>query len=177
MELGVFMRHLVAIAMLGTALVAYSQNAPFTIALSAAKSKVDVGGPVDLRVVMTNTSDHDVDCTTNGSNALDRSYEYEVTDENGRPVRKIEKEHHGGSSIWPCIVKPGQSDGPSGGRISVLYDFSRPGLYTIQVSRKVWGDEDRPGTFGKGNDHAPVVKSNIITVTVVGPTAATPQPK
>lgn len=171
------MRILLAIAMFGTTIMAYSQTAPFMLVLSAAKSVVQSGDPVDLRVVMINTSDHDVDCTTNGSNALDLSYEYEVGAEKGHPVRKIEKEHHGGSSILPCVLKPGQSDTPSGGRISVLSDFSRAGVYTIQVSRNVWGDENRPGTFGRGNDRPSIVKSNTITVTVVGPTATAPEPK
>ena len=163
------MRILLAIAIFGTAVTAYSQASPFTIVISAAKSQVTAGDPVDLKVVMTNTSDHDVDCTTNGSNALDRSYEYEVKDEKGQPVRKIEKEHHGGSSIWPCVLKPGQTDTPSGGRISVLYDFSRPGKYTIQVSRRVWGDENRPGTYEKGSGQTGILKSITITVTVVAP--------
>jgi hypothetical protein len=148
--------------------VAYAQARPFTLVLSTANHEVKVGDPVDIRVVMTNISNHDVDCTTNGSNALDRSYEYKVRNERGQRVRRIEKEYHGGSSIWPCILKPGQSDTPSGGRISVLYDFSRPGSYDIQVSRRVLGDDARPGTFGKGSDHMPIVESNTITVTVVG---------
>jgi hypothetical protein len=159
--------------MLGTAFMAYAQTAPFTLTLGAARYEVKVGDPVDISVVMTNTSDHDVDCTTVSSNALDRSYEYDVRNEQGQRVKKIEKEHHGGSSIWPCVLKPGQTDTPSGGRISVLYDFSRPGKYTIQVFRSVFGDQGRPRTFGKGSDHAPVVASNTITVTVnraeVGP--------
>ena len=154
--------------MLGTAVLAYSQTAPFKIALSAAKSRVTAGDPVNLVVVMTNTSDHDVDCTYNYSNALDRNYVYEVTDEKRQPVHTIEKKFHGGSDIWPCILKPGQSTQTGGGQISVLYDFSRPGKYTIQVSRKVWGDENRPGTYGKGSGQPGIVKSNTITVTVVG---------
>ena len=88
-------RNLLVLVLLATAVIALSQTAPFTIALSAAKSQVKAGEPVDLIVVMTNISDHEVDCTSNGSNALDRNYEYDVTDENGQPVRRIEKEHHG----------------------------------------------------------------------------------
>lgn len=83
------MRNLFVLVLLGTAIVTHSQTAPFSIALSAAKSQVKAGEPVDLIVVMTNISDHEVNCTSNGSNALDRNYEYHVTDENGQPVRKI----------------------------------------------------------------------------------------
>jgi hypothetical protein len=177
MELGVFMRILRAIAIFGTAVVAYSQTAPFTIVLSAAKSQIRAGDPVDLVIIMTNTSDHDVDCTYNYSNALDRNYVYDVTDEKGQPVQTIEKKHHGGSDILPCILKPGQSTQTGGGRISVLYDFSHLGKYNIEVSRRVWGDENRPGTYGKGSGQPGIVKSSTITVTVVGPAATAPEPK
>ncbi len=170
------MRNLIAFALLGTAMLAHSQTAPFTIALSADRNKVVSGDPVDLIVVMTNTSNHDVDCTVNASNALDRNYVYDVTDEDGQAVPKIEKPYHGGSSVWPCILKPGQSDTPGGGRISVLYDFRHPGKYTIQVSRGLWGNENRPETAGTGKEHQPFVKSNTIVVTVLPkPEAAEPK--
>jgi hypothetical protein len=146
------MRNLLALTLLGTAMMAYSQTAPFSIDLKADKYQVVAGGPVDLIVVMTNKSDHEVDCTSNYSNALDRDYVYAVTDEEGRPVPKIEKKYHGGSDTAPCILRSGQSDTPGGGRIGVLYDFSRPGKHTIQVSRGIWGDQNRPGTAGTGAD-------------------------
>lgn len=158
-------RNLFAFVLLGTAVMAFPQTAPFTVALSATKSQIKAGEPVDLIVVMTNISDHEVDCTSNGSNALDRNYEYDVTDEKGQPVRKIEKEPHGGSSIWPCVIHPRQTALAAGGRISVLFDFSHPGKYTIQVSRGVWGDENRPGTF-ESSGYKYFVKSNTIAVTV-----------
>jgi hypothetical protein len=170
------------LSMLAIAGIAYAQatQQPFSITISVEKSQIKVGDPVDLKVVMTNTSDHDVDCTVNGSNALDRNYLYDVVDEDGRPVPKIEKKYHGGSSVWPCILKPGQTDTPSGGRISVLYDFSRPGKYTIQVSRPVWGDDQRPGTVGTVQNNQADIKSNTITITVLAkdakPTTDEPTP-
>jgi hypothetical protein len=105
---------------------------PFTLTIRAEKQQVKAGDPVDIDVVMTNTSDHDVDCTTVSSNGLDRNYQYDVVDEGGQHVPEIEKKHHGGSSFWPCILEPGKTDTPSGGRISILYDLSRPGKYSIQ---------------------------------------------
>ena len=160
------MRILLALATIAVAQMACAQTTPFTVSVSAAKSQIVAGDPVDLVVIMTNTSDHDVDCTYSYSNALDRNYLYAVTDQNGQPVRRIEKEHHGGSDVWPCILKPGQSTRTGGGRISVLYDFSRPGKYSIQVSRAVWGAESRPGTIGKGGNHPRLIKSKPIVVTV-----------
>ncbi len=163
------MRILLGLAMLGAVGIAYCQTSqqPFAITISADTPKVTKGDPVLLNIVMTNTSDHDVDCTGNPSNALDRNFTYEVTDEDGRPVPKIEKKYHGGASIWRCTIKPGETANAAGGLISVLYDFSRPGKYTIQVSRPVWGDDQRPGTVGTVQNNQPDVKSNIITVIVV----------
>ncbi|MGA3045034.1 MAG: hypothetical protein ABSD67_00300 [Terracidiphilus sp.] len=140
---------------------------PFTLTIRAEKQQVKAGDPVDIDVVMTNTSDHDVDCTTVSSNGLDRNYQYDVVDEGGQHVPEIEKKHHGGSSFWPCILEPGKTDTPSGGRISILYDLSRPGKYSIQVSRAVWGDNNRPGSEGKGDNKQAPIKSNIITITVL----------
>jgi hypothetical protein len=148
-------------------LVAQGQSVPFFIQLSAETPVVHSGEPVYLSVTMTNNSSHEVDCTVNASNALDRNYIYDVRDEDGNEVAKIEKKYHGGSSLWPCILKPGETDSPGGGRISVLYDFSRPGKYRIQVSRSEWGDENRPESAGTGKADQGVVKSNIITVTVL----------
>ncbi|MGA3081093.1 MAG: hypothetical protein ABSD44_06890 [Terracidiphilus sp.] len=162
------MRILLGLLVLGASGVAFSQTSqqPFTITLSTDKPQVNTGDGVLLNIVMTNTSEHDEDCTSNWSNALDRNYKYDVFDEYGQ-VPKIEKEYHGGFRLSPCIIKPGETSSPSGGLISVLYDFSRPGKHTIQVSRGVWGDHNRPGTAGTGDDNQAEVKSNTITITVL----------
>ena len=175
------MRILFGLLILGVTGIAYSQASqqPFTITISADKSQVKSGDDVGIDVVMTNISDHDVDCTSNGRNALDRNYRYEVFDKQG-PVPKIKRKYPEigeTGSIFPCIIKPGESAHAAGGLISALYDFSRPGKYTIQVSRPVWGDDQRPGTAGTaGHDNQADVRSNIITVTVVGPEASVAEP-
>jgi len=145
---------------------AANAKAPLTITVRAVRAEVEAGQPVDLDVVMTNTSDHDVDCTRAPSNALDRNFAYIVTDAAGGTVRKIAKKYPeiGETfSSWPCVLKPGQSANAAGGRISNVYDFSRPGEYSIQVARFVAGDPR--GTM---------VKSNTITVTVL-PAKVAPQ--
>jgi len=58
---------------------------PFTITISADRPQIRAGDPVDLTIEMTNTSDHNVDCTKDWWNALDRNYRYEVLDESGHP--------------------------------------------------------------------------------------------
>lgn len=167
------MRFMFGILALGATVIAYPQESrqPFTITISTEKPQVKSGDPIYIDVVMTNSSDHDVDCTGNGVNALDRNYQYEVIDQQG-PVPKIGRKHPEigeSGSAWPCVIKPGGTAHAAGGLISILYDFHRPGKYTIQVSRPVWGDDQRPGTAGKVENHEPKVVSNTITITVVGP--------
>jgi len=175
------MRILLGIMMLGAAGIAYTQTAqqPFTITVSTNKPEVKSGDPVYIDVIMTNTSDHDVDCTIYSINALDRNYRYDVIDEQG-PLPKIRRKYpeigETGSS-WPCILKPSESSRPTGGLISILYDFHRPGKYSIQVSRPIWGDDQRPGTAGKVENNEPEVKSNVITITVVGPEMPPDEPR
>lgn len=163
------MRIMFGLLMLGIAGIAYSQTSqqPFAITISTDKPQVKQGDIVLINITMKNTSDHDVDCTGNPSNALDRNFVYDVVDEDGRPVPIIEKKYHGGSSIWLCTIKPGETSHSAGGLISRLFDFSRPGKYTIQVSRPIWGDDQRPGTDGMVQNNTPVVKSNTITITVL----------
>jgi hypothetical protein len=171
---GRLMRNLLVLFVIGISGAAYSQTArqPFTITLSTDMPTIKAGEPVYVDVVMRNTSDHDVDCTTWQNNALDKNYQYDVTFEDGKPARNIDK-HTTSSSTWPCILKPGKSDTPSGGMLSTIFDFSRPGKYTIQVTRKIWGDENRPET-SHSDYHQPDVKSNTIVITVVP--AADPPP-
>jgi hypothetical protein len=89
---------------------------------------------------------------------LDRAYEYDVRDDGGnlvpKAVRSAPEEGNGWSGI-PRAIKPGETCEARGGSIDHLYDMTRPGKYTIQVSRRISNDP-KDG----------VVKSNIITVTV-----------
>jgi hypothetical protein len=86
---------------------------------------------------------------------VEGGYQYEVRDEQGAMAAKV-AEHNppmgGVGSSTRGILKPGDSIG-SGTQISDVYQFDRPGKYTIQVSRKL------PGM--------PLVQSNIITITVL----------
>jgi hypothetical protein len=152
---------------------AYAQTTsqPFTLTLSTFRPEFRAGQQVLVHVVMTNTSQHDVDCTSWFRNGLDRNYIYDVTYEDGKPAKDVDK-HWKDSESSRCVLKPGESDVGSGGVISRIFDMSRPGRYTVQVTRHIWGDENRPETIGSdwndfGRYHQPDVKSNIITITVL----------
>jgi hypothetical protein len=134
-------------------------HAPFSITISTESAEVKAGSGVHLKIQMTNTSDHDVNCSGSPSNGLDRAYRYDVRDEDGKPAAKIARKHPeiGESfSFWPCSIKPGQTASAAGGLITVLYDLTRPGRYTIQVSRPISDQDPKSG----------VVYSNKIIVTV-----------
>jgi hypothetical protein len=176
------MRILIGLLMLGSAGIVYSQTSqePFSITIRTEKPKVRAGDPVYIDVSMKNISDHDVDCTINAGNALDNNYRYDIIDETGQTIPKTPKKHPeigDDSSIWPCIIKPGETSPKTGGLVSILYDLTRPGKYTVQVSRGVWGDGNRPGTAGRGDNNQPVVKSNTITITVLPPDPPADEPK
>jgi hypothetical protein len=108
---------------------------------------------------MKNISDHEVDCGGAPSNGLDRRYAYDVVGPDGQPAPKVVRNHPEigeTGSIWRCVIKPGETATAAGGRISQLYDFSRPGKYSIQVRRHA--------AFDARSD---VIKSNTLVITVV----------
>ena len=135
--------------------VAIAQTAkdPFSITISADKPTVVAGSRVYIRIKLTNMSDHVVDCSSAMVGAFDRRYLYDVLDENGKSMIKtdIDPERY-----QFCNLDPGESTGNGERLIRWLYDFTKPGTYTVQLSRFI-GNDEKQGT----------VKSNTITITVV----------
>lgn len=130
---------------------------PFSLAISPLKSTVAPGADVWVKVTITNTSSHDIDCTANFVNGTDRSYHYDVWDSQLKSKRKLNMHPESVSgSIQMCTLAPGQSV-THDTRISWLNDFSQPGKYTIQLSRNV-----------SSNDHDGSVKSNKVEIVVTG---------
>lgn len=121
---------------------------------------VKAGEDVGVNITKTVTSKHEVDCSIAWSNlsGLDEKYQYDVRDSSGNPVGKHTTTqplpYMSGLSSGVC--KPGEAPGNSGNNtITRLYDLSRPGKYTIQVSQPT-----------SNNPADGAVKSNTITVTV-----------
>lgn len=149
------MRAMVVFVMFVVVSVSCAQTSkqPFTLTLSSEQSQFKMGQPVAVHIKMTNTSHSNIDCTYYYVNALDRNFEYEVTYE-GKPEQKLPQRHEL-SNRYDCVLHPGEAS-DSGGLISTLYDFSRPGRYTIQAKRYL----------GAGSPN-PLIKSNIIAITVL----------
>jgi len=120
---------------------------------------VKPGTEVGINITKRNTSKHEIDCSGSWSNitGLDEKYRYDVRDGSGNPVGKHTIEHPIPFMRGPnnSTCKPGGSGGSGANTITRLYDLSRPGDYTIQVSQPI-SDHPEDG----------VVKSNTITVTV-----------
>jgi hypothetical protein len=139
---------------------------PFSIKINAGHSHVKVGDPVYVDIEMRNTSDHEIDCTAmTGNNGIDRNFQYEILDDNGDPAPKIAAGKTFPEAI-PCTLKP-ENNYSTGGEISRIFDFSRPGKYTIQLSRPIWGNDQIPETGRTVQNGQTVVKSNKITITVL----------
>ena len=139
----------------GLAGSALGQTAPFTLKISPVAEKVKVGRDVFINITLTNTSDHPLDLSTYVVGSTDMSYNYDVRMQDGSPAPKRDMNFPYPGSFSGVTLAPGEKT--SGENfISWLVDFSKPGKYTIQISRAI---------SGKPSDG--VVKSNTITMEVI----------
>lgn len=149
---------------------AQTAKPPFTVTISAEvpaeKTGPDTyslkaGSEVYIHVHLVNISNHnlspgdDADSRTN----IDFYHQYDIRDSAGHLVQKKKFTHPDIGSTghgWAArILKPGGSTDVLTDRITGLYELTRPGTYTIQLSRAVTGN------FKDG-----AVRSNKITVTL-----------
>ena len=144
-----------------------SAKPSFSLALSAPKTEVVLGGEVWIEIRQTNLSDQNISCSAHVGSGVNYSFGYDVRDQHGIAAAKVVRPHPELSesySFRPCDLRPGQSK-TANTLLSRLYQFDQPGEYTIQVSRP--DSRNRRGAD---------VKSNTITVTVL-PADAQPQAK
>jgi hypothetical protein len=154
---------LLVIAFCGGAAIASNsgKRVPFTLHISTDKPTVSAGSEVWIKVEITNTSDHWENFPAGavtyfgkgGTAEVDANFTYEVRDGSGRlapaavPSRSIAdaRADHGGIGPGETLTRDL--------RISDERDLSRPGQYTVKLSRKI------PGQKG-------IVESNTVTITV-----------
>lgn len=158
------------IAIFGPALCqTQSAKEPFSLTLSALTPTVEAGQRIELKVVMKNLTNHDLEYQYEIRNYLDRSNDYDVWDASGKKLEPIKKKYPQIGDTFepfpPHIVKPGETE-TSGITITLLYDLTPPGTYTVQAWRKISGEAS-----------AGVVHSNKIAVSVAGPLVPPPTPR
>jgi hypothetical protein len=150
--------------------ISTTANAPlFSVTLGAPKDPLKSGAKLILRVTVTNTSDHNIAFkrTNNPVSNEEFRYQIEVRDADGRPaqpsaqVRALEGqvteiEDLDNHAYW---LKPGESYSDDL-EITKLYDLSRPGKYTVSVSKDLLTRQyPVPPEY--------VAKSDLVTITVV----------
>lgn len=129
---------------------------PFTITITVPETEIKAGAEIELKVLMTNTSRHDVPeraiVVANGWGDL--SYKYDCNDASGKSVAR-EVSMDGLVSIGSIpALKSGKSRETSV-LLNSVCDVSQPGKYEIQLSRTEPSDPDHR-----------IVKSNKIILTV-----------
>ncbi len=143
-----------------------SVGQPFTIKIRPLKAAIDHPNFVVIEIVLTNTSADDINGGSAYDGSIDAAYSYEVWDQYGNPApRKSTSGPPYRPAMMMRTLKPGES-ATENSNVARWVDFSQPGKYTIQVSRLI-----------NGNIGDPVVKSNIIAITVLpadGPARASP---
>ena len=169
-----FFKMAIPAAVVFTALCASAQstNPAFTLQLGNSKIKVQASNVVWIEIVQTNVSNHRISCTYTGGNAVNRQYQYEVTDEDGNPAEKVMQSTHvpPPGDYMQCELDPGESN-TNTICLSNVFKFDRPGKYTVRV----WRPDD-PDT--KDSDGNPTkVYSNTITITIVPPATEADAPK
>jgi len=134
-------------------------GASFSIAISAPQDEVPVGSDAQVRIALKNVSDHQVLFGHRpGMNNPEFSYRIEVRNAAGRVVEETayargipQGEQSGNATV--DFVQPGGTAVQTA-HLAKLVVLSRPGRYTVQVSRK------------DAASHV-VVKSNELTLNVV----------
>jgi hypothetical protein len=127
---------------------------PFSITISGPTEEVRAGKSVEIKIRLTNTSNHELNLPIFHASGMNISYNYDVRDNSGSLVEKKNKGQRSMGSSTQRVVEPGESV-EDASIISRVFDIDRPGQYVIQVSRTISGDAKD------------VVKSNSITIKVI----------
>jgi hypothetical protein len=130
----------------------------FSLTLKAKAPEFRVGSLMRITITQTNLTKHEIDCTLTWT-GIDSSYQYEATDEDGKPAEEKSR-GRGAIAVYNCNLHPGESVDRSI-LIDRVFKFDRPGKYVIRVSRQEPDLTDEKG--------APlVVWSNPITIQITG---------
>lgn len=131
-----------------------------SVTLSTANASVRSGDRIPIRIVIKNTSDHDISLLRSPSPSLaEMHYRFTVERHDGQKVRETSYKRSidkgvAGSEVL-VTLKPGQTL-EERADLAKLFDLTSPGEYQIQASRTL------PSSEGDGS-----VGSNKLSLTVV----------
>jgi len=152
-------KHVLILIVLAACAASSAKNstAPFTLTLEAKENPVQPGSEVKVDIMLRNSSNRAMYMSC-GLSELD--YALDVRDSQNRvpPETEYARKLKGRpyfSNDQVFYLQPGESLPKAQWVVSKFYDLTRPGKYTIQVSRAV------PKEVGGGT-----IKSNTITITV-----------
>lgn len=146
--------------------VAQNPKPALKLILLPDKITVTPDSKFDLSIKWISQSNKAVSCMQKfSSNKIDENYVYDVRNSSGQPVLRVpNKGKQGVTPLSPCGVGPGASFETSVGCVMCAFEMRKPGVYTVQVSRR---DPDHPGRI--------LGTSNRVTVTVIPKKSETPQ--
>ncbi|MDE3136633.1 MAG: hypothetical protein KGL59_08660 [Acidobacteriota bacterium] len=128
------------------------------LTLTAANAKSTLGSDVWIQIHWTNTSDRELTANryTDKTTGQDMSYTLDFRDSAGRPVPKLPHKPPVGHFFDAQFgtLKPGQQI-TNEINLRRMYDLSRPGKYTLQVSRRL------AKSLGGS-----IIRSNTLAVTI-----------
>jgi hypothetical protein len=158
----------VLMTLLGRATAQTRSSASFSLMIQAPSTVFKIGAPVELRIILKNTSDHEIQIWRNALGQEGLVYKLDVKDEHGKvpPTTKFKESLKGLenpayltpqtpikiSGAW-VPLKPGNTlTDPI--NVSRLYDL-RPGRYSLQVQRL---DDESKTTVKSNTVHVDLVE-------------------
>lgn len=132
------------------------QGPPFSLTLQAIHATVQLGSPILVELTTTNNLSQPLKL---GKSNPGSEYQMDVRDEQGQPVAQtaLYKNLQNPEYVFRLttqILKP-QESAKEQFNIGEFFDFTKPGIYSVQVQRLV------PRQYGSG-----AVKSNTIELTI-----------
>ena len=132
------------------------QSQPFSLTISSDQPTITAGSEVFIRITQRNTLSSVVDCSSWEVDSTDLSFNYDVRNEAGVPLKQREGMANRPGSQKSCSLQPGGAISHNTW-ISWLYNLRSPGKYSVRVSRYI------------DNTATKEVTSNVIVITVLPP--------
>ena len=151
---------LLGLTQVTSSLAQQPNDPPIKITLSAPSSAVVQGSEVRIRIELANLYKSDIGCTGEIVDGADLSYRYEIRGPDDQPipnrVSNTPELDEDGKFVF-CTLAPGKTF-VEDVELALRYDMTRPGTYSIRVSR-----------FNETDPKGPRIQSNALAITITAP--------